>query len=155
MRVMDVYRHRARFGERTSAQRSSARHEVLLLTASKRVLSSAVHTLYSAMKAFAFVLFSLSSPFKVTAMPAGNGFRINAIDRDAVGFGDDPTKDFHPIDLPGDDYVAGPKLFPELVVADYFANYTDFKADAWAQHVLEDCKANYPECSVTSSFSGE
>lgn len=51
-------------------------------------------------------------------------------------------------------WTAGKSLFPGNVIAGENAEYNDYTAETWSQHVLEVC-ATYSACTSTLSFSGE
>ena len=62
---------------------------------------------------------------------------------------------FHPVDLPPpEDWIPGPKLFPDQVITGYYALYKAYDADTWAKYVLEKAKG-YDAATSCASWSGE
>ncbi|RDA90768.1 hypothetical protein CP533_3610 [Ophiocordyceps camponoti-saundersi (nom. inval.)] len=50
--------------------------------------------------------------------------------------------------------IAGRRLFPGNVIAGYNADYGNYTADSWAQHVLDQCKNAFTKsCDSTISYS--
>ncbi|RDA87762.1 hypothetical protein CP532_2476 [Ophiocordyceps camponoti-leonardi (nom. inval.)] len=53
-----------------------------------------------------------------------------------------------------DNLIAGKRLFPGNVIAGYNADYGNYTAESWAQHVLDECKNKFAKsCDSTITFS--
>ncbi|KAK7444348.1 hypothetical protein VKT23_015360 [Stygiomarasmius scandens] len=49
--------------------------------------------------------------------------------------------DWKPVDLPGDNFIAGPTLFPGQVIAGYNAPDNAYTAETWTKYVLDKAQS--------------
>ncbi|OJJ38369.1 hypothetical protein ASPWEDRAFT_24311 [Aspergillus wentii DTO 134E9] len=60
---------------------------------------------------------------------------------------------FSPVPLPPpENWLAGPRLFPQNVIAGFHADYDKYNAKSWSEYVEKKCK-EFHACTSTHSFS--
>lgn len=64
------------------------------------------------------------------------------------------TGQFVPVNLPApENWIAGTTLFPGRVLKGYNADLSAWDEQGWADHVLDQCKAD-PDCTGSFVFQG-